>query len=78
MTRVSVGEHLWVNVSRRSLCDNCSADVCLIGKGAKQECVSFRSPFMAMRKCDRCGKPYEVFENCRSLDLQKCKECNLA
>ncbi|MEI6797543.1 MAG: hypothetical protein WCK39_11820 [Methanomassiliicoccales archaeon] len=78
MTKVSVGEHLWVNVSRKSLCDNCAAQVCLLGKGSKQQCSSFRSLFLAMRKCDCCGKPYEVFENFRALDLQRCRDCNLA
>jgi hypothetical protein len=76
MTTVSVGDHLWVKVSRRSLCDNCIADVCLVGRDARHECDSFQPPFLAIRLCDKCGRPYDVFENHRELDLHKCRECN--
>ncbi|QLH74046.1 MAG: hypothetical protein HPY73_00300 [Methanomassiliicoccales archaeon] len=81
MTKVQIGEHRWVNIRRRSLCDNCIADVCL----RKQEltevrvlrCELFRSPFIAFKKCIRCGCVYEVFSNFGSLDYDKCPECNM-
>ncbi|MFA5311827.1 MAG: hypothetical protein WC375_00745 [Methanomassiliicoccales archaeon] len=80
MTKVQVGEHRWVNVKRRSLCDNCVADVCVRREESRQtrifQCDMFRSPFVAFKRCTRCGSIFEVFSNFHSLDYEMCQKCN--
>jgi uncharacterized protein with PIN domain len=77
LTRVQISEHVWVNISRRNLCDNCVADVCL--KRTEEnidQCELFRSPFIAFKKCYRCGEIYELFSNFKALDYNLCPICN--
>lgn len=77
MTRVSFGEHLVINVSRRSLCDNCVADVCLIERPERVlQCKSFESSFVALRRCRSCGQLFNVCSNVNSLDFEVCSACN--
>lgn|GEM_PF-611910 len=77
MTRVQIGEHVWVNISRRNLCDNCVADVCLKRTGDNIErCDLFKSPYVAFKKCNQCGEIFEVFSNFKSLDYDMCPVCN--
>jgi hypothetical protein len=79
MTRVMVGEHLVVNLSRRSLCDNCIADVCAVDKtGRMVQCKNYKSPFVALRRCRLCGQIFDVFSNFDSLDYDSCPDCNKA
>ncbi len=77
MTRVQISEHVWVNISRRSLCDNCVADVCLKRtENGTEHCELFRSAYIAFKKCSQCGEIYELFSNFRSLDYDMCPICN--
>lgn len=80
MTKVKVGEHRYINVSRRSLCDNCIADVCFrkneMVNGRISTCSMFKSPFVAFKKCTSCGGIYELFSNFNALDFEKCPKCN--
>ena len=77
MTRVQISEHVWVNISRRSLCDNCVADVCLKRTEENVEhCVLFKSAYVAFKKCTQCGEIYELFSNFKSLDYDMCPVCN--
>jgi len=80
MTKVKIGEHRYVNISRRSLCDNCVADVCFRRNEIPDErvlrCDLFKSPFVAFKKCSDCGGVYELFANINGLDLDKCPKCN--
>lgn len=77
MTRVRVGEHLIINLSRRSLCDNCAADLCMIQKTERVvQCEDFRSPFIVLRKCRSCGQIFDVFSNINSLDFSLCPKCS--
>lgn len=77
MGRVKVGEHLWMNLSRRSLCDNCSADLCVYEHGEiVEECDHFTPALIAFKRCKRCGSIYEVTSNFRALDYDLCPECN--
>jgi hypothetical protein len=77
LTRVQISEHVWVNVSRRNLCDNCVADICMKRKGDNiEDCSLFKSAFIAFKKCARCGDIYELFSNFKSLDYDLCPICN--
>ncbi|MGD0817497.1 MAG: hypothetical protein ABR986_03765 [Methanomassiliicoccales archaeon] len=77
MTRVQISEHVWVNISRRNLCDNCVADVCLKRTGDNiDHCELFKSAFIAFKKCNHCGEIYELFSNFRALDYDMCPNCN--
>ncbi|MDH7508049.1 MAG: hypothetical protein QHH00_01445 [Methanomassiliicoccales archaeon] len=77
MTRVRVGEHLCVNLSRRSLCDNCWTDSCPHNREELVEfCEHFKPPFAIYRKCPNCGGIYELFSNFKSLDPDLCPRCN--
>jgi hypothetical protein len=77
MTRVRVGNHILLNLSRRSLCDNCIADVCVVKRGGRVlECEHYRSPFLAFRPCDICGELYEVHANLKGLNSNFCPICN--
>ena len=77
MTRVQISEHVWVNISRRSLCDNCVADVCLKKTEENVEhCDLFKSTYIAFKKCRQCGEIYELFSNFKSLDYDMCPVCN--
>jgi hypothetical protein len=78
LTRVRVGEHLLFSYSRRSLCDNCIADVCMINRtGRVFECEHYKSRFIVFKRCDCCGELFEVHSNIRSLDPDLCPRCNL-
>mgnify|MGYP007083368169 FL=1 len=77
MGRVKVGERLWVNLNRRSLCDNCSADLCIYSRGELvYECDHFTPAMVAFKKCKRCGLIFEVTSNFRALDYDLCPRCN--
>lgn len=77
MGKVKVGEHLWINVSRRSLCDNCSAEICVYNKGGRvTECDKFTPVLTAFKKCRCCGGVFEVTSNFRALDYDLCRRCN--
>ncbi len=77
MGRVKVGEHLWMKVSRRSLCDNCSAELCVYNKGTRvDQCDRFTPAMVAFKKCADCGSVYEVTSNFRALDYDLCPRCN--
>jgi hypothetical protein len=79
LVKVRVGNHRIVNLSKRSLCDNCVAEVCAVQTpGRVEHCSHFASPFLAFRKCPGCGRVYEVFANFNALDLESCPECNRA
>ncbi len=36
MGRVRIGDHLWLNLSRRSQCDNCAFELCLHPPGYRK------------------------------------------
>jgi len=78
--KVQVGEHRWVEVKRRSLCDNCLADICLRREELKSvritECDLFKPRFIAFKRCRSCGSVFEVYSNFQSLDYDICQECN--
>ena len=77
MTRVRVGEHILLNLSRRSLCDNCLADICVVERsGRVMECEHYRSPFLAFKRCQICGELYEVHTNLKGLNSDFCPGCN--
>ncbi len=77
LTRVRISEHVWVNISRRSLCDNCVADVCLKRtENSTEQCALFRSAFIAFKRCNQCGEIYELFSNFKALDYDMCQICN--
>lgn len=64
-------------MSRRTLCDNCVADVCLVQNADRVvECKSFESPFVALRECDNCGRVYDVFSSFGSAECDVCPDCN--
>lgn len=77
LTRVQISEHVWVNISRRNLCDNCVADVCLKRTEDNiEQCDLFRSAYIAFKRCSQCGEVYELFSNFKSLDYDMCPVCN--
>ncbi len=77
MTRVRVGTHVLLNISRRSLCDNCIADICVVGKsGRVLECEYYRPPFLAFKRCERCREIFEVHTNLKGLNPEFCPVCN--
>ncbi len=77
MGHVQVGDHVWVRVSRRSLCDNCSADLCLFNDGRRiTECRLYRPTFSAFKKCQSCGGVFDVSTNVRGLNYELCPKCN--
>jgi hypothetical protein len=77
LTRVQISEHVWVNISRRNLCDNCVADVCFRRtKDNIEQCELFKSAYIAFKKCTQCGEIYELFSNFKALDYDMCPTCN--
>lgn len=77
MGRVKVGEHRWVNLSRRSLCDNCSAELCVYNHGSRvTNCDRFTPSLVAFKKCISCGSVFEVSSNFRALNYELCPRCN--
>jgi hypothetical protein len=77
LTKVRIGEHRYINVSRRSLCDNCEATLCNRNRsGRVMDCDDFRPVFLAFKKCSRCEKVFDVFSNISSLDQELCPDCN--
>jgi len=77
MGRVQVGEHLWIKVNRRSLCDNCSAELCVYNPGTRVEkCDRFTPLMVAFKKCRECGEVYEVTSNFQAIDYDLCPRCN--
>jgi hypothetical protein len=77
LTRVQISEHVWVNISRRSLCDNCVADVCLKRtEESIEQCDLFKSSYIAFKRCSQCGEIYELFSNFKSLNYEMCPICN--
>jgi DNA-directed RNA polymerase subunit RPC12/RpoP len=77
MGRVRIGDHLWLNLSRRSLCDNCVYEVCTHNDGGRvEDCPHFVPAIMALKLCCRCGEVYEVSSNFKALDYELCPVCN--
>lgn len=77
MTKVRVGKRMVMNVSRRSLCDNCGVDVCLHDRtGRVTECPDYMPVLVAFKKCKRCGRVFEVSYNIRAIDAELCSRCN--
>ncbi len=77
MGLVKVGKHTYVRLSRRSLCDNCKADVCLFNHGERMtECDRYEPKLTALKKCNSCGVLFDVSCNFQALDYDICKECN--
>ncbi|HUL38818.1 MAG TPA: hypothetical protein VLU38_00865 [Methanomassiliicoccales archaeon] len=77
MTRVRVGKHLFLNVSRRSLCDSCVADVCVRDRAGRiLECQDYQAVFLVFKRCSRCGELFEVHHNLCALDPELCPSCN--
>jgi hypothetical protein len=77
LTRVKVGKHLFLNVSRRSLCDSCVADVCVKeGNERVFECRDYRAIFLVFKRCSQCGELFEVHHNLSALDPELCPNCN--
>lgn len=77
MGRVRIGDHLWLNLSRRSQCDNCVYEVCTHnGGGRVEDCPHFVPAIMALKLCCRCGEVYEVSSNFKALDYELCPVCN--
>jgi hypothetical protein len=77
LTRVRVGKHLFLNVSRRSLCDSCVADVCILErKNRVFECQDYRAIFLVFKRCSKCGELFEVHHNISALDQEICPKCN--
>ena len=77
MPKVQVGDRVWINVSRKSLCDDCAAVLCE-RKGTERirECEFFRPIYTAFMKCKECGVVYEVHANISSLHYDMCPKCN--
>jgi DNA-directed RNA polymerase subunit RPC12/RpoP len=66
-----------MKVSRRSLCDNCSAELCVYNQGERvDKCDRYTPALMAFKKCLDCGEIYEVTSNFRALDYDRCPRCN--
>ncbi len=77
MGRVQVGKHLWIRLSRRSLCDNCNVDICMLDNGERRtECEMYRPLFSAFKRCDGCGQLFDVSRNISALDYNLCPQCN--
>jgi len=76
LTKVKVGRHVWVDVSRRTLCDNCSAQVCPFAGERRLECEYYTPNYVAFKKCASCGGVFEVFSSIGLLDYDLCPRCN--
>jgi hypothetical protein len=77
LVKVRVGNHRIVNLRKRSLCDNCIADICAVkGNGRVERCDHFSSPYLAFRRCPGCGRVYEVYANFQALNPENCPDCN--
>ncbi len=77
MTRVRVGAHILLNLSRRSLCDNCIADICMLRTSERVlECEHYRPQFLAFKRCEACGELFEVHTNLKGLKAELCPVCN--
>lgn len=76
MTKVNIYGPVWVEVSRRSLCDNCMIDLCEYRGHRIFRCDYYRPFYIAFKKCSHCGKVFEVFSNFFLLDHNLCPECN--
>ena len=77
MSQVQVRENVFIKVSRRSLCDNCIADVCFYNHGQRvTRCERFTPAVVAFRRCARCGEVFEVMSNALALDQDLCQRCN--
>jgi hypothetical protein len=77
MGKVQVREHVWMNLSRRSLCDNCSAEVCVYNTGERiAHCKDYQPKYVAFKRCNDCGSVFEVSSNFQGLDYDLCPVCN--
>ncbi|TQS81393.1 hypothetical protein [Candidatus Methanomassiliicoccus intestinalis] len=78
MSRVSIGSNRVLVLSRRTLCDNCSADICLYKKEGERvtECEHFIPILAAYKRCSSCGEIFEVSANCMSLREDMCLRCS--
>jgi len=77
MVHIQVSEHRFVEIRRRSLCDNCSVRNCTSFDGSRvTECNRFKPLFLVLLKCRECGRVYDPYQSLRSLDYALCPECN--
>lgn len=77
MAHLQVSEHRFVNIRRRSLCDNCCVKNCTSFNGSRiTSCPDFRPTFIVFMKCRACGKVYDPYQSICSLDYTLCPECN--
>ena len=77
MGRVQVRDNVFITISRRSLCDNCSVELCVYNTGQiVTECEWFTPLIVAFKQCECCGEYFEVMSNWRSLDYSRCARCN--
>ncbi len=77
MVHVQVSEHKFVNIRRRSLCDNCCVYNCTSFNGSRvTECKEFRPMLSVFMKCRECGRIYDPYSNLCSLNYELCPECN--
>ncbi|HHT74838.1 MAG: hypothetical protein ACOX80_02405 [Methanomassiliicoccaceae archaeon] len=74
---VQVRENVYIRLSRRSMCDNCSAELCVYNKGQRvTECDRFTPAIVAFKKCVCCGDIFEVSANFQAIDYDRCMKCN--
>ena len=66
----------FVHISRRSLCDECSARNCCITTSYRLECVAFKPERFIFNKCVACGISYEIHTAWKNDFLDECPECN--
>ena len=77
MGRVQVRDNVYMKLSRRSMCDNCSAELCVYNTGKRvTECDRFTPALTAFKQCACCGAVFEVSSNSQALDYDRCAECN--
>ena len=77
MGRVQVRDNVYMKLSRRSMCDNCSAELCIYNTGQRViECDRFTPPLMAFKRCACCGEVFEISSNWQALDYDRCARCN--
>ena len=77
MGRVQVRDNVYIKLSRRSMCDNCSAELCIYNTGQRvTECDRFTPALVAFKRCTCCGEVFEVTSNWQALDYDRCGRCN--
>lgn len=77
MGRVELRENVYIKLSRRSMCDNCAAELCVYNTGGRvTKCDRFIPALAAFKRCACCGDVFEVSSNFQSLDYDRCAKCN--